>query len=238
MSLVMSNYSDYKAVNLKSLVAKLAILCLIFMLVLFFLAGTSAWLPGWIFLILFFVFVIIVFSWLYIHSPGLIQERMAIFRSDQEPSDKVLLALMEVFFLAWLVLMPLDAVRFRWSQMPAWLQVVGSMILLCSLYLLFLTFRENPYLSVVVRIQKERGHRVISTGPYHYVRHPMYSAVIPFVLGTSLLLGSWIGVLLEPILVIIVARRAMLEERILREGLKGYDIYLTQVKYRLIPYIW
>ena len=226
------------AVNSKLLVVQIAILFLVFALVLFFSAGTVAWLSGWIFLVLFFGFVITVTSWLYRHDPGLLQERMTVFKSDQEVWDKVLFILMQVFFFAWLILMPLDAVRFRWSHMPVWLQVAGTIILLCSFFLLFLTFRENPYLSRVVRIQKERGQTVISTGPYHYVRHPMYSAFIPFVLGTSLLLGSWYGILLGSILVCIFVIRALLEERMLQKELKGYDIYMVQVKYRLIPYIW
>ena len=79
---------------------------------------------------------------------------------------------------------------------------------------------------------------MISTGPYHYVRHPMYSAFIPFVLGTSLLMGSWYGILLGSILVVIFVIRALLEERMLQKELKGYDIYMVQVKYRLIPYVW
>jgi protein-S-isoprenylcysteine O-methyltransferase Ste14 len=226
------------AVNSKLLVVQIAILFLVFALVLFLPAGTIAWLSGWIFLVLFFGFVITVTAWLYRHDPGLLQERMTVFKSDQEVWDKVLFTLMQVFFFAWLILMPLDAVRFRWSQMPDWLQVVGAIILLCSFCLLFLTFRENPYLSRVVRIQKERGQTVISTGPYHYVRHPMYSAFIPFVVGTSLLMGSWYGILLGSILVVIFVIRALLEERMLQKELKGYDIYMVQVKYRLIPYVW
>jgi protein-S-isoprenylcysteine O-methyltransferase Ste14 len=143
-----------------------------------------------------------------------------------------------VHFLAWLVLMPLDAVRFHWSQMPVWLQVAGAILLLCSFYLLFLTVRENSFLSPAVRIQKERGHTVVSTGPYRYVRHPMYAATIILTVGTSLLLGSWYGLLFGLILVVGLALRAVQEERVLREELPGYDVYMSQVKYRLIPYIW
>ena len=109
---------------------------------------------------------------------------------------------LQVFFLAWLVLMPLDAVRFRWSEMPGWLQVAGAILLLGSFYLFFLTFRENPYLSPVVRVQSERGQTVISTGPYHYVRHPMYAAAILFMAGTALMLGSWYGLLMGLIFVV------------------------------------
>ena len=165
-------------------------------------------------------------------------ERMTgIGKPNQPIWDKVFFVAVELFFLAWLVLMPLDAVRFRWSQMPGWLQVVGAVLLLCSLYLFFLTFRENPYLSPAVRIQPERGQTVISTGPYRYVRHPMYAGVIPFVVGTTFLLGSWYG-LLGLIIVVGIAFRAVREERVLRLELPGYEAYMARVKYRLIPYVW
>lgn len=226
------------AVNLKLLAAETAILFLVIALLLFLPAGTIAWLSGWIFLILFFGFVVAVTVWLSRHDPGLLQERMTLFKPDQEAWDKVLVILVEILFFAWLGFMPLDAVRFRWSHMPVWLHLAGAIILLFSFYLFFLTFRENPYLSPAVRVQKERGHTVISTGPYRYVRHPMYAAFIVFALGTSLLLGSWYGVLSGSILVVIIARRAVLEERMLRKELKGYDRYMDQVKYRLIPFVW
>jgi protein-S-isoprenylcysteine O-methyltransferase Ste14 len=134
--------------------------------------------------------------------------------------------------------MALDSVRFQWSQVPVWLQIVGIILLVCSFYLLFLTFQENSYLSPVVRIQEERGQTVISTGPYHYVRHPMYAAIVIFMAGTALLLGSWYGIVLGLILGVILARRAVLEERTLRAELPGYGAYMAQVKYRLIPYVW
>ena len=122
--------------------------------------------------------------------------------------------------------------------MPAWLQVAGAITLVCSFALLFLTFRENAYLSPVVRIQTERGHTVISTGPYRYVRHPIYAAMVVFVAGTALLLGSWSGVLLGLVFVAILARRATLEERALQAELPGYAAYMGRVRYRLIPYVW
>ena len=211
----------------------------VFGLALFLAAGTVVWPAGWAFLVLFFGFTIALSRWLLRHNPGLLTERMTgIGKPDQPAWDKVFFVVMEVFFLAWLVLMPLDAVRFRWSQMPGWLQVVGAVLLLGSFYLFFLTFRENPYLSPAVRVQTERGQTVISTGPYRYVRHPMYATVILFMVGTTLLLGSWYGLLLGLILVVAIAFRAVQEERVLRAELPGYDAYMAQVKYRLIPYVW
>jgi protein-S-isoprenylcysteine O-methyltransferase Ste14 len=224
-------------VNITVLVGQIVFLFLVFALALFLTAGTIAWLAGWAFLVLFFSFVVAITLWLLRHNPGLLNERMTVTKSDQKAWDKVFF-LLNVAFLAWLVLMPLDAVRFHWSQVPVWLSVAGAMVMVCSFYLFFATFRENSYLSPMVRIQQDRGQTVVSTGPYHYVRHPMYAAALLFLLGTTLLLGSWYGLLLALFLVGMIAVRAVLEERTLRQELQGYDSYMTQVKYRLIPHVW
>jgi len=225
-------------VNVKLLIGQSAALFVLFALALFLPAGTIAWLAGWIFLGLFFGFYLAVTVWLFQHNPGLVQERMHLSTSDQQGWDQVLFPLIFVLFFVWLILMALDAVRFQWSQVPVWLQIVRIILLVCSFYLLFLTFQENSYLSPVVRIQEERGQTVISTGPYHYVRHPMYAAIVIFMAGTALLIGSWYGIVLGLILGVILARRAVLEERTLRAELPGYGAYMAQVKYRLIPYVW
>ncbi len=225
--------------NLRMLTVEIVGTFVVFGLALFLAAGTVAWLAGWAFLVLFFGFTVALSRWLLRHNPGLLIERMTGIGKPNQPTwDRVFFAAIEVFFLAWLVLMPLDAVRFHWSKMPSWLHLAGGVLLLGSFYLFFLTFRENPYLSPAVRVQTERGQTVISTGPYRYVRHPMYAAVIPFVVGTTLLLGSWYGLLLGLMLVIGIGFRAVEEERVLRRELPGYDTYMAQVKYHLIPYIW
>jgi len=225
-------------INVKILVVQSLSLFVIFALALFLPAGTTVWPIGWIYLVLFFGFFLGINAWLFRHNPRLLQERMSLTRPDQKRWDKVLFPILLVFPFAWLVFISFDAVRFHWSSVPVWLQGVGGLILLCSFYLFFLTFRENSFLSTVVRIQEEREHKVISTGPYHYVRHPMYAGFLLFMMGTPLLLGSWYGVLLGLVFMIVLARRAVLEERTLQKELRGYADYMAQVKYRLIPYIW
>ena len=211
----------------------------VFALAIFLPAGTMAWTAGWVYLSIFFIFTITISIVLLKSNPGLLQERMTgLARPDEKAWDRALMVLIAVVFFAWLVFMPLDAVRFHWSQMPLWIQIAGAAILLCSLGFFFGVYRENPYLSPAVRVQQDRGQTVISTGPYGYVRHPLYSAFCLFVPGTSLLLGSWYGLLFGLILIVLVARRAVLEERTLLNELKGYDTYMAKVKYRLIPYIW
>ena len=134
--------------------------------------------------------------------------------------------------------MAFDVVRFHWSPVNRYFQVGGTALLLSSCYLLFIVFRENTYLSMAVRVQAERGQTVISTGPYRVVRHPMYAAMIFFVLGTPLLLGSWLGIPLGILMMLILAWRAVLEEGALRQELHGYAEYMAQVKYRFIPHVW
>lgn len=173
-------------VNIRMLVAEIVGLFLVFALALFLPAGTIDWIAGWCFLVLFFGFTIVMSLWLLRHDPGLLQERMTgLKRPDQKASDKVLMRLITICFIAWLVLMSLDAVRFHWSQMPVWIQVVGAIVLIGSFTYstLFIaktrTFRQQ-YVS-----REERGQTVVSTGPYHYVRHPYYSASFLFIMGTT-----------------------------------------------------
>jgi protein-S-isoprenylcysteine O-methyltransferase Ste14 len=226
-------------VSRTQLAIQIAGMFVVFALALFLAAGTIAWLAGWAFLVLFFGFTVAISLWLLRHNPGLLAERMnGIGKADQKSWDKLFFAVLNVIFLAWLVLMPLDAARFGWSHMPGWLQVAGALLLLGSFYLFFLVFRANAYLSPAVRIQSDRGQTVVSTGPYQYVRHPMYATAIVFLVGTTLLLGSWYGLLLALILVAAIAYRATREERTLSAELPGYDAYLKQVKYHLIPYVW
>lgn len=226
-------------VNLRALAIQIVVTFLIFALALFIPAGTMAWPAGWAFLALQFGFTVGISLWLWRFNPDLLAERMTgIGRPDQKRWDKVLLVFVAVAYFAWLVLMALDAVRFRWSQMTGGIRALGLMVLLCSFYLFYLTFRENPYLSPAVRLQADRAQTVVATGPYRHVRHPMYAGFLLYTLGTAGLLGSWYGVLGGLVLVGIVARRAVLEERVLAEELEGYRTYQREVRYRLVPYLW
>jgi protein-S-isoprenylcysteine O-methyltransferase Ste14 len=205
---------------------------------LFLAAGTVLWLAGWIYLILLYGWLFVGILLLLKYNPGLLAERINVSPPNQKAWDKVFVVLLNLFVFASLVLMALDAVRFHWSQMPIFLQVVGAIALVVSFVLMSLVFRENSYLSATVRVQEERGQTVITTGLYHYVRHPMYAGGLFMFLGTPLLLGSWYGVLLTLLFLPALIVRAVLEERALLQELPGYDAYMTQVKYRLIPYVW
>ncbi len=206
---------------------------------LFLPAGTLDWAAAWVFLGLYFAFMLVGSLWLMRRSPGLLHERLTgIGKPGQSGWDKVFFAVFFTIFFAWFVLMGLDAGRFHWSHMPVWLQAAGALMLVGAFALLLLTARENPYLSPAVRIQSERGQAVISTGPYRYVRHPMYAAMVPHQIGIALLLGSWWGLLCAPVFIAGLAVRAVFEERVLRAGLPGYADYMAKVKRRFIPGLW
>ena len=221
------------------LLANIAGMAVVFALVLFLPAGTLAWTAGWVFFALFFAFVLALSFWLLRFNRDLLIERLTgVGRRDQKTWDKVILAVAGLGFFAWLALMALDGRRYHWSRVPTFAQGLGAVLLVASFWLFYLTFRYNPYLSPAVRLQTDRAQSVIDTGPYRYVRHPMYSGFALFTVSTALLLGSWLGVIASAALVALVAVRATLEERVLRAELSGYDVYARRVRYRLIPYIW
>ena len=206
---------------------------------LFIPAGTVGWLAGWVFVAIFCGFNLLVVRMLARNDPELLEERMSFPVQRGQPLwDKVIMSMFELVFVGWFVLMPLDAVRFGWSEMTAWLHVLGALGLMLSFYLVYFTFRENAYLAPVAKLQEERGQSVVTTGPYRYVRHPMYSSVLIFFPATALLLGSWWGLLISPVLMTLLVVRTALEDRMLTRGLEGYTEYARTVKYRLIPRIW
>jgi protein-S-isoprenylcysteine O-methyltransferase Ste14 len=211
----------------------------VFAALLFVSAGTLLWPAGWAFMALFFGFALALVLWLAREDPELLAERMSSpIQRGQPLWDKVFVVTVLLLFVAWLIVMPLDAVRFGWSEVPDWLQLLGALGLLLSFYIMFLTFRENAYLALVVKLQEEKGQSVVSTGPYRYVRHPMYASMFLFFPAGALLLGSWWGLLPCAVLLGLLVWRIPLEERVLENGLAGYDEYERNVRYRLIPYVW
>ena len=227
-----------KALLVKALLEVLAEFA-VFAALLFVSAGTLLWPAGWAFLALFFGFALAIILWLARKEPELLAERMSSpMQSGQPLWDKVFVVAVMVLFVAWLILMPLDAVRFGWSEVPGWLQILGALGVVLSFYIMFLTFRENAYLALVVKVQEERGQSVVSTGPYRYVRHPMYASTFLFFPGSALLLGSWWGLMFCTVLLGLLVWRIPLEERMLENGLAGYDEYARRVRYRLIPRVW
>jgi protein-S-isoprenylcysteine O-methyltransferase Ste14 len=208
-------------------------------LLLFVPAGTVRWAAGWVFLAEVGGFSFALGWWLMRHDPALLADRLAMpVQSGQKTWDKVFILALYALCSGWLVLIALDAARFRWSQVPAVLQAAGAVLIALCMYLVYLAFRENSYAAAVVKIQAARGHRVVSTGAYAYLRHPFYAGILLFFIGTPLLLGSWYGLVASSLLAALLGVRILMEERTLANELPGYRDYAARVRHRLIPGIW
>jgi protein-S-isoprenylcysteine O-methyltransferase Ste14 len=206
--------------------------------ILFLAAGTIRWASAWVYLVLMAGSGLGIGLWLARHDPGLLAERLAApVQPDQKGWDKAFIPTVLALVIIWFVVIGLD-IRFQASHVPPWLQAIGALAIVTTMYIGFLTFRENSFAAPVVKIQTERGHHVVSTGPYAWVRHPLYGGAILYFVGIPLLLGSWYGLLAAPILTAVLALRAVKEEQTLAAELPGYAEYAGRVRYRLIPLVW
>jgi protein-S-isoprenylcysteine O-methyltransferase Ste14 len=206
---------------------------------LFVPAGTIAWPEAWIFLGIVRGVGAAAGLWFARHDPDLLRERLSSpFQTGQPAWDKAILSLFFTLYLASFVFMGLDAVRWRATVLPAWAEAVGAVCILASYAIIWRVLAENSFAAPVVRIQEERGQRIVTIGPYGIVRHPMYGGAILFLLGTPLLLGSSYGLVFAPLLVILLAIRSVFEERVLAQRFPEYAAYAENVRYRFVPLIW
>ena len=205
---------------------------------LFASAGTLHWQSAWVFLAASASLGPLCGWWLYRLDPALLAERLRpVIQKEQPPADKAFVTALMAAMLAWLVVMGLDR-RALASDMPIAFQVLGFVLFVLCMLFTMSVFRENSFAAPVVKLQAERAQRVISTGPYAYVRHPMYSGMMLFFAGLPLALGSWWGLAMAPLFLALFAVRIGIEERTLREGLPGYIDYAARVRYRLVPGVW
>ena len=210
----------------------------VFAVLLFVPAGTLHWPAAWVFLGFMAVTGLACGAWFVNNDPALLAERMrSPIQPDQPAADKKLLAVFGVAMLAWFIVMGLDQ-RFHPLRMPVALQVLGLALLILSTAFIMWVFRENSFAAAVVKVQSERGHHVVSSGPYAFVRHPMYSGAVVFLVGIALLLGSWWGTAMSPVFAILFAIRTRIEENTLVAGLPAYADYAARVRYRLVPGLW
>ena len=207
---------------------------------LFLFAGDWRWIEGWVYSAIFLLMSYGILVYLYFYDPALLNERFkSPIQENQKRWDKFLLLLFFVEFLVWFAIMPLDARRFGWSPpFPFWLRALGALLQIIATYIVFAAMRENTFAAPVVKMQKERGQKVISTGLYAIVRHPMYAGATLLFISGPLLLGSLVGLVLALLLIITIAARAVGEEAMLKQELEGYRDYMGKVKWRMIPYVF
>nr|WP_051263933.1 isoprenylcysteine carboxylmethyltransferase family protein [Rhizobium leucaenae] len=200
-------------------------------------AGTLAFPVGWALIIIFALGGLAMTIWLSKYSPRLLRERMALpLQRDQKPWDRVWLTFFILAFFVWIGFMSWDAARTGFRAMAPLLQVLGGLGVVIYMLGVWWTFRENTFAAPVVKIQQDQ--KVIDTGPYAIVRHPMYASALFFLLGVPLLLGSRLGFAFSVVFILGIAWRAVHEERVLSAELSGYRAYAARVRYRLIPFVW
>jgi protein-S-isoprenylcysteine O-methyltransferase Ste14 len=206
---------------------------------IFAAAGTLDYAGGWIYLTQMAAISLYIGLRSVRLDPGLLRERLKPpVQKDQPLADKLVIIPILLVVFAGIGFMAADAARFRWSAMPPSVQWAGSVLLVAVFLFMDWTLRTNSFAAPVVKIQKERGQSVITTGPYAIVRHPLYLGAPFYMAATSLVLGSWWGLATAPILAILFGIRIGIEEKALRAGLAGYDEYARRVRWRLIPFVW
>jgi protein-S-isoprenylcysteine O-methyltransferase Ste14 len=209
-------------------------------LLLFVPAGTLRWWRAWVFLA---VTVAVMAAAIYSILPdnaGLFSERArGVIQKGQPLWDRVFVILLIVSYVGQIVFIPLDVFRFHLAPKPGGLvSFFGLALYVAGWWIMTLAMKVNPFAVPVVRLQEERDQRVVDTGIYALVRHPMYAGFPPMVVGPALWLGSYTAALLAIVPIVVLAVRSVFEERFLKRELKGYDAYMEKVRYRLIPFVW
>jgi len=225
-----------EASKAKLIIKTVATVLFLFALI-FVPAGTLNWPEVWLFLLLYFAVLTGALIWMKKKAPGLLKERMST-KKDAKSWDKKIITAYTLLLMALLIISGLDAVRFRWSEVPFIVKALGFIGYIPAMGFAFWAMKENAYLSDVVRIQDNRGHSVCTTGPYRYVRHPMYVGVILIMLCFPLSLGSLYAFIPASIIVVLFILRTSLEDKTLQEELPGYKEYAQKVRYRLLPGVW
>jgi protein-S-isoprenylcysteine O-methyltransferase Ste14 len=214
----------------------LAQLAAVLMLCLFLPAWSLRYWQAWVYLVLFVGSCVVITRDLMQRDVGLLERRIAAGpRAEKEPRQQFIQSLASVAFLGMFVVPGFDH-RFGWSTVPLPLVILGGLLVVVGFWIVFRTFRENSYTSAT--IETAEAQRVVSTGPYAVVRHPMYAGALLMLLGTPFALGSLWALIGFVAMVAVIAWRMIEEERVLSRDLPGYDAYLAKVRYRLVPFVW
>ncbi len=214
-----------------ALVASLAAL-------LFGFAGTIRWAEAWVLLATLTAIAMGTSGWLMARDPALLKSRLSSpVSADQTPGARIVVAVIGAAFILWIAAIGLDH-RIHGRRLPVWAEGIGIVLMAAGIALVCWTFAANSFAAPQVRVQAERAQTVIDTGPYQFIRHPMYAGADLYLLGIALLLGSAWGVAGAWALMLGICVRAVGEEAVLRNGLAGYDDYARRVRYRIMPGVW
>lgn len=213
----------------------------LFAVALMWPAGTWLWWEAWIIVALWTVFGVVMTHYLMHHDPELLAERLKFvpLQKEQKTWDKMIMLLFFIAAIGLYIIPGFDVVRYEWSNpFPVWVTILAMFAHLPCFVFLAWVMRANTYLSQVVKVDSERDHQVITTGPYALVRHPMYTVVIILLFAVPIALGSRYALILAVFLSVLLIVRTYFEDRTLHAELAGYPEYARQTPYRLIPGIW
>lgn len=222
------------------LISSILYVVIFFGLLLFLPAWTLNWWRAWVFLGVTVIATVITMVILYPTRQDLITERWKPpIQRGQPLADKIIISLFFLTYLGYIVLIPLNVFWFHLLPRPGIIvSTLGMLLYIVGWVIITLAMRENAFASVVVRHQEERRQRVIDTGIYGTVRHPMYAGAVPYIIGMPLWLESYAAALAGLIVIGLLIVRILLEERFLSRELPGYTEYMQKVRYRLIPRVW
>jgi protein-S-isoprenylcysteine O-methyltransferase Ste14 len=201
--------------------------------ILFIPAGTLAYWEAWLYLAIILIPMFFVFRYLLKNDPELLERRMQ--TREREIAQRRIISLSLIYFLLIFILPGLDK-RWGWSHVPPLVVLAADLVVMLGYGLFFLVLRENQYASRTVQV--EQGQQVVSSGPYAWVRHPMYVGVLLMYLASPLALGSYWALLPALLIIPILVARILNEEKVLERDLKGYREYAQVTRYRLLPRIW
>jgi protein-S-isoprenylcysteine O-methyltransferase Ste14 len=205
-------------------------------LLLFILAGTVHYWQGWVYLSIFIGASTLITIYLMKNDPALLERRMRGGpTAEKRITQKIIMIFASCGFIASLVVPAVER-RWHWSNVPPALVVMGDLLVMIGFYFTFRVYQENSFTSATIEVSADQ--RVISTGPYAIVRHPMYASALLYVFGTPLALGSFWGLLAAASMIPPLVLRLLDEERFLAASLAGYREYQQRVRYRLVPFIW
>lgn len=214
-------------------VVKYLVGIILFSVLLFIPAGTLYYWNAWLLIGVLFIPMLIVGIILAIKNPELLRKRLN--AKEQESEQKSVMLLSALMFVSGLVVAGLDY-RYQWLVLPRWLILAATILFLCGYLLYTEVLRENAYLSRTIEVQENQ--KVVDTGLYGIVRHPMYTAAIMLFLSMPLVLGSFFSFIIFLMYPAIIVKRIANEEEVLEKSLEGYSEYKRRIKYRLIPFIW
>jgi protein-S-isoprenylcysteine O-methyltransferase Ste14 len=203
---------------------------------LFVPSWTLDYWQAWTFLAVYFASSLAITLYLVKKDPTLLQRRMSGGpTAEKEPAQKIIMSFTSLGFIGLLIVPALDH-RFAWSHVPPYVAMAGDLLVLLGYLAIFFVFKENTFSSATIELAPDQ--KVISTGPYARVRHPMYAGGLVMLLGIPIALGSWWGVLVIVAMMPVLIWRLLDEEKFLARNLPGYSEYQSRVRYRLIPRVW